>query len=65
MAPTLTNPIEHIWDVVERASCPGCASHKSPSTARLANFSKECFQHLVESMPRRIKVVLKVTVVLL
>jgi len=25
-----------------------------------ANISKECFQHLVESMPRRIKAVLKV-----
>jgi len=24
-----------------------------------ANISKECFQHLVESMPRRIKAVLK------
>jgi len=24
-----------------------------------ANISKECFQHLVESMPHRIKVILK------
>jgi len=47
--------------------CPGCASHKSPSTARCycilskwANISKECFQHLVESMPLRIKAVLKI-----
>jgi len=34
MAPTVTrsilNPIEHLW--VFGASCPGCASHKSPST---------------------------------
>jgi len=42
----------------------GASSHKSPSTARcdpinMANISKECFQHLVESMPRRIKAVLK------
>jgi len=28
------NPIEHLCDVVERelSLCPGCASHKSPST---------------------------------
>jgi len=42
---------------------PGSSSHKSPSTARCypirANISKECFQHLVESMPHRIKAVLK------
>jgi len=45
------------------ASCPGCASHKSPSTARCYSINmsdKECFQHLVESMPHRIKAVLKV-----
>jgi len=35
-----------------------------PSTARCypskwANISKKCFQHLVESIPRRIKAVLK------
>jgi len=43
------------------ASCPGCASHKSPSTARCYPInSKECFQHLVESMPCRINAVLKV-----
>jgi len=44
------------------ALCPGCASHKSPSTAICylwANISKESFKHLVESMPRRIKAVLK------
>jgi len=39
-------------------------SHKSPSTARcyhinMGHFSKECFQHLVVSMSRRIKAVLK------
>jgi len=39
------NPIEHLWDVVY--------------PFYMANISKECFQHLVESMPRRIKAVLK------
>jgi len=34
IAPDL-NTIEHLWDVVEQeSSCPGCASHKSPSTAK-------------------------------
>jgi len=38
------------------ASYPGCTSHKSPSTAR-------CFQHLVESMPRVVfLMILKVSV---
>jgi len=46
------------------ASCPGCASHKSQSTARCYPINgptllKQCFQRLVESMPRRIKAVLK------
>jgi len=41
------------------ALCPGCASHKSLSTARCYPINMGQ-QHLVESMPFRIKAVLKV-----
>ena len=60
------NPIEHLWDVVEREFR---ALDVHPSNLHQlqdailsiwANISKECYQHLVESMPRRIKAVLKV-----
>ncbi len=42
----------------------GCAADKSAVTAwsyhvNMDQISKECFQHLVESMPRRIKAVMK------
>ena len=59
------NPIEHLWDVVERELR---ALDVHPSNLHQlqdailsiwANISKECYQHLVESMPRRIKAVLK------
>jgi len=59
------NPIEHLWDVVERELH---ALHVHPTNLHQlhdailsiwANISKECFQHLVESMPCRIKAVLK------
>ncbi len=59
------NPIEHFWDVVEREIHimdvhptnlqQLCDAIRSIWT----KISEECFQHLVESMPRRIKVVLK------
>ncbi len=59
------NPIEHLWDVVEREirimdlqpinMQQLCDTIMSIST----NISEECFQHLNESMPRRIKAVLK------
>jgi len=39
------------------ASCPGCASHKSPLTARCCPVKYG--PHLFESMPHRIKAVLK------
>jgi len=48
------------------ALCPGCAMHptnfhqlKDAILSIWANISKECFQHLVESMPHKIKAVLK------
>ncbi|KAG2460242.1 TCB1 transposase, partial [Polypterus senegalus] len=59
------NPIEHLWDVVEwelRALDVHPSNLHQLQDAILsiwANISKECFQHLVESMPRRIKAVLK------
>ncbi len=42
----------------------GCTADKSAATVwcykvNMTNISEECFQHLVESMPRRIKAVLK------
>ncbi len=59
------NPIEHLWDVVEREirimdvqptnQQQLCDAIKSIRT----KISEECFQHLVESMPRKIKAVLK------
>ncbi len=47
-----------------RDSHHGCADDKSAATAwcyhdNMTNISEECFQHLVESMPRRIKTDLK------
>jgi len=51
--------LEHLWDVVGQELC---ALDVTPTNAILsiwANISKECFQHLVESMPRRIKAALK------
>jgi len=66
MAPTVTrsqpNRASLGWGGTG-ASCPGCASHKSPSTQdailSIWDISKECFKHLVESMPHRIKAVLE------
>ncbi len=59
------NPIEHLWDVDEREIRimdvqptnlqQLCDAIRSIWT----KISEECFQHLVESMPRRIKAVLK------
>jgi len=62
------NPIEHIWDVVEWELC---ALDVHPTNLHQlqdaflsiwASISKECLQHLVESMLHRIKAVLKVKV---
>ncbi len=59
------NPIEHLWDVVEREI--HIMDVQSTNLQQLCDaimsiwtkVSEECFQHLVESMPRRIKAVLK------
>jgi len=54
-----------LWDVVERElralDMHPTNLHKLPDVilSIWANISKECFHHLVESMPRRIKAVLK------
>ncbi len=59
------NPIEHLWDVVEREIC--IMAVQTTNLQQLCDaimtiwtkISEEYFQHLVESMPRRIKTVLK------
>uniref|UniRef100_A0A8D0AUU4 Tc1-like transposase DDE domain-containing protein n=1 Tax=Sander lucioperca TaxID=283035 RepID=A0A8D0AUU4_SANLU len=59
------NPIEHLWDVVERElralDVHPTSLHQLQDAilSIWANISRECFQHLVESMPRRIEAVLK------
>ncbi len=53
------NPIEHLWDVVEREIHIMDVQLKNLQRLRDAimsiwtKISEECFQHLVESMPRR------------
>ncbi len=59
------NSIEHLWDVVEREI--RIMDVQPTNLQKLCDaimsiwtkISEECFQHLVESMPRRIKAVLK------
>jgi len=59
------NPIEHLWDVVERelhaldVHPKNLHQLKDAILSIWANISKECFQHLDESMPHKIKAVLK------
>ncbi len=59
------NPIKHLWDVVEREIRIIDVQPTNLQQLREAimwiwtKISEECFQHLVESMPRRIKAVLK------
>ncbi len=59
------NPIEHLWDVVEREICimnvqPTNLQQLRDATMSIwTKISEECFQHLVESIPRRIKAFLK------
>jgi len=54
---------EHLWDVVEKELCERDPTNlhqlQDAILSIWANICKECFQHLVESMPRRIKAVLK------
>ncbi len=59
------NPIEHLWDVVEReihimdVQPTNLQQLCEAIMTILTKISEERFQHLVESMPRRIKAVLK------
>ncbi len=59
------NPIEHLWDVVEREIRiidvqPTNLQQLRDAIMPISTIiSEKCFQHLVESMPRRIKAVLK------
>ncbi len=62
------NPIEHLWDVVEREIL--IMDVQTTNLQQLCDaimsiwtkISEECFQNLVESMPRRINAVLKANV---
>ncbi len=56
------NPIEHIWDVEIRIMAVQLTNLQQLRDAIMSiwtKISEECFQHLVESMPWRIKAVLK------
>ncbi len=59
------NPIEHLWDVVEREIHildvqPTNLQQLCDAIMSIwTKISEECFQHLFESMPWRIKAVLK------
>ncbi len=59
------NPIEHDWDVVEReihimdVQPTNLQQLRDAIMSIWTKISEECFQHFVESMPRRIKAVLK------
>ncbi len=59
------NPIEHFWDVVEReihimdVQPTNLQQLRDAIMSIWTKLSEECFQHLVESMPWRIKAVLK------
>ncbi len=67
MASTVTRSqsIEHLWDVVEReihimdVQTTNLQQLCDAIMSIWTKISEECFQHLVESMPRRIKTVLK------
>ncbi len=59
------NPIEHLWDVVEReihitdVQPTNLEQLRDAIVSIWTKISEECFQHLVESVPQRIKAVLK------
>ncbi len=59
------NPIEHLWDVVEweilimDVQPTNLQQLHDAIMSIWTKISEDCFQHLVESMPRRIKEVLK------
>ncbi len=62
------NPIEHLWDVVEREihimdiQPTNLQQLRDAIMSIWTKISEECFQHLVESMPHRIKALLKAKV---
>ncbi len=59
------NPIEHLWDMVEReirimdVQLTNLQQLRDAIMSIWTKISEERFQHIVESMPRRIKPVLK------
>ncbi len=59
------NPVEHLWDVVEReihimdVQPTNLQQLRDAIMSIWTKISEECFQHLDESMPWRIKAVLK------
>ncbi len=59
------NPIKYLWDVVEweihimDVRPTNLQQLRDAIMSIWTNISEECFQHLVESMPQRIKAVLK------
>ncbi len=59
------NPIEHLWDVVEReilimdVQTTNLQQLRDDIMSIWTKISEECFQHLVKSVSRRIKTVLK------
>ncbi len=59
------NPIKHLWDVVEReirimdVKPTNLQQLRDAIISIWTKISEECFQHLIESMPRRIKAVLR------
>ncbi len=59
------NPIEHLWNVVEReirimdVQPTNMQQLCDAILSKWTKISEECFQHIVESMPRIIKAVLK------
>ncbi len=53
------NPIEHLWDVVEREICimdvqpTNLQQLRDAIMSILTKISEQCFQNLVETMPRK------------
>ncbi len=62
------NPIEHLWDVVEReihimdVQPTNLQQLRDAIMSKWTKISEECYQHLVKSLPRRITAVLKAKV---
>ncbi|GBM51956.1 hypothetical protein AVEN_194253-1 [Araneus ventricosus] len=60
------NPMEHIWDVMERQlraqtpPCPNISTLRDSCLDIWCNLSPVMYQKLVASMPRRVAAVLKV-----